>query len=120
MRRGPTPSSTARYHSLVALRAGPALMPTPDFLAASLPLFEVDVVDVVEWSFDTAWFDDDLLPWMPPLFADFAAGEALLAHGVAYSALAARWEPRQETWLARLREGLAAAPRRGGPRADRP
>ena len=82
-------------------------MPTDDFLAASLPLFEVGMVDVVEWSFDTAWSDDDLPPWMPALLDDFAASSALLAHGVGYSTLSARWEPRQEAWLARLREAFA-------------
>jgi hypothetical protein len=82
-------------------------MPTPDFLTASLPLFEAGEVDVVEWSFDTAWTDDDLPPWMPGLLDDFAAGGALLGHGVAYSPLSARWEPRQEAWLGHLRAAFA-------------
>jgi uncharacterized protein (UPF0276 family) len=82
-------------------------MPAADFLAASLPLFEAGEVDVVEWSFDTAWTDHDLPSWMPDLLDDFAASHQLLGHGVSYSALSARWEPRQEDWLARLREAFA-------------
>lgn len=81
-------------------------MPCPDFLAASLPLFEAGEVDVLEWSFDTAWDDVALPEWMPDVLDDYAAGGRLLAHGVAFSLLSARWEPRQEEWLASLRRSF--------------
>ncbi len=82
---------------------GLSLMPTEDFLRATLPLFETNAVDVVEWSFDTAWTDEELPSWMPPLLDDYAEAGRLLGHGIAYSPLSARFTARQDDWLRRLR-----------------
>lgn len=82
-------------------------MQTPDFLAASLPLFEADEVDVLEWSFDTTWLDEHLPPWMPDLLDDYAASGRLLGHGVSFSLLSAAMEAQQSEWLANLRTAFA-------------
>lgn len=87
--------------------AGLALMPTDDFLRATLPLFERDEVGVVEWSFDTAWTDADLPPWMPPLLDDYAEGGMLLEHGTTYSPLSAAFTERQREWLERTKAAFA-------------
>lgn len=82
------------------------MMKTPDFLAASLPLFEAGEVDMLEWSFDTGWTDDELPPWMPDVLDEYADRGRLSGHGVSYSLLSARWEPRQRSWLDQLRGAL--------------
>lgn len=89
------------------IHVGLSLMPTEDFLRATLPLFEAGHVDVVEWSFDTAWTDDDLPSWMPPLLDDYAEKGRLLGHGTSFSPLSATFTDRQKDWLDRAKGAMA-------------
>lgn len=83
---------------------GLSLMPEDDFLRAAHPLFAAGEVEVLEWSFDTAWPPAVVPRWAAELIAAFADGDRLLGHGVHYSALSAGVESRQQAWLDRLRE----------------
>ncbi|HEY2510815.1 MAG TPA: DUF692 family protein [Polyangiaceae bacterium] len=89
-------------------RVGLSLMPTEDFRAASLPLFEAGEVSVLEWSLDMPWvLGDDAMPeWVEALCDVYAEAGCLYGHGVGFSALSTPWEPRQEAWLARLGQEL--------------
>jgi uncharacterized protein (UPF0276 family) len=84
-------------------------MPEEGFRAASTPLFEAGLVDVVEWSIDIPWgFDEFRVPeWAEAVCDLYANAGRLYGHGVAFSALSARWERRQEQWLERLGRELA-------------
>jgi uncharacterized protein (UPF0276 family) len=94
------------------LRVGLSLAPTEDFRAASAPLFEAGLVDVVEWSMDIAWaLGDYAMPeWLDAVCDVYAEAGCLYGHGVYLSPLSARWEPRQDVWLQRLGQELARRP----------
>jgi uncharacterized protein (UPF0276 family) len=66
------------------------------------------VVDVVEWSFDVAWaFGKNATPeWVDAVCDLYSNAGRLYGHGVAFSALSASWEMRQERWLAHLAREL--------------
>jgi uncharacterized protein (UPF0276 family) len=85
-------------------RVGLSLAPMDDFRAASSPLFEAGLVDVLEWSMDISWaFDEFATPdWVEALCDVYAEAGCLYGHGVALSPLSAPWEPRQDAWLGRL------------------
>jgi uncharacterized protein (UPF0276 family) len=88
-------------HAVNDIRVGLSLMIEPDFLAATLPLFERDRVDVVEWSVDIGW-RAGIPDWADDLLAQFSNRGRLYAHGVHLSPLSAPWQPRQNEWLERL------------------
>jgi uncharacterized protein (UPF0276 family) len=94
------------------LRVGLSLAPTEDFRAASAPLFEAGLVDVLEWSMDVAWaLGDRVVPaWVDAVCDVYAEAGCLYGHGVYLSALSARWEARQDEWLRRLGQELARRP----------
>ncbi len=77
---------------------GLSLMPEEDFRAASAPLFAEEIVDVLEWSFDTS-FDRALPAWADALLDHYAEAGRLFGHGVHYSPLSATFEERQARWL---------------------
>lgn len=54
-------------------------MPTEDFHRASRPLFQKQLVECLEWTFD-AGFDRQLPPWVKNLLARFSKKECLLGH----------------------------------------
>lgn len=89
----------------VGARAGLALLADPGFLLASEPLFAAGIVELVEWSFDTAWNEGIRLPdWLEALLGHYAQAGCLLGHGVGFSLLSGRLQPRQQAWLQRLRQ----------------
>ena len=85
------------------VKAGLSLMIEDDFRRAVIPLFEEGVVDAVEWSFDTAW-PSGPPAWMEALLSHYGDAGCLYGHGVSFSLLSARFEPRQEEWLRLLHE----------------
>jgi uncharacterized protein (UPF0276 family) len=85
---------------------GLSLMPEPEFAAATLPLFEDGLVDVVEWSFDMGWGPSGVPDWVDVVLDEYAEAGQLDGHGVSFSLLSQH--PRQEWWL----EALAAEVRR--------
>lgn len=85
---------------------GLSLMLDDDWREAAFPIFESGAVDVLEWSFDAT---PRVLPeWAAALLDHFADADRLLGHGVSFSLLSGRWEARQERYLERLRDELAA------------
>lgn len=77
-----------------------------DVRLASAPLFAEGSVDVLEWSFDTAW-TRTMPKWADALLDLYASEGRLLGHGVHFSPLSAAWESRQERWLDRFAAEVA-------------
>jgi uncharacterized protein (UPF0276 family) len=94
----------------VAPRVGLNLQLDDAFREAAYPLLEAGLVDALEWSFDMGWGPAGVPDWARALLDHYANEGRLLGHGVSYSAGSARFEPRQERWLASLREELRRRP----------
>ena len=82
---------------------GLSLMDAPDFLAASLPLFENEEVDVLEWSFDVSW-ENGLAAWASELIEFYSSENRLIGHGVNFSVLSGKWTVGQQVWIDKFRE----------------
>ncbi len=78
-------------------------MPTDDFNQASAQLFENNLVQAIEWSFDFSWNGAIVEPWCLNLIDRFSERNALTGHGVNLSPLSARLSTRQDEWLANTR-----------------
>jgi uncharacterized protein len=83
---------------------GLSLMVEPEFLRATYPLFDNSEVDVIEWSFDTVLDPSAQADWMDSLLNEYGKSNRLVAHGVYFSTLNARWSSRQESWLRQMKE----------------
>lgn len=81
---------------------GLSLMPEADFAIAALALFDEDLFDVVEWSFDMGWGNAGLPDWLAALCQDYGSTGGLLGHGVSFSLLAGGWTAHHQGWLDRL------------------
>jgi uncharacterized protein len=90
------------------MRFGLSVMPDNCFASAAFPLFELGMVDIIEWSFDVAWAETGRPTWLDALLEDYGASGDLIGHGVSYSLLDGRDTPRQQSWLTCLREEVAA------------
>lgn len=82
---------------------GLSLMLQDDFVRASLPLFESEEVEVLEWSFDVGWSLPALPAWSQELLDHYSRAGRLFGHGVAFSALSGEFTPRQAAWLDRFK-----------------
>jgi uncharacterized protein (UPF0276 family) len=71
-----------------------------------LPLFRPGEVEVLEWSFDTAWDGVELPHWAGELLNEFAHEGRLLGHGVTFSPLSGAWSDREDEWLDRFAREL--------------
>ena len=78
-------------------------MPNDDFRRATQSLFELDLVEIVEWTFDMGW-GIQLPNWLERILAEFSSAGNLAGHGVSYSPLDASSTDRQSIWLARLQQ----------------
>jgi uncharacterized protein len=78
---------------------GLSLMPEPEFLQVTQPLFEAGDVEAIEWSFDVGWGMNPLPNWVEQLVDFYSQRDRLLGHGVSYSLLSAQWSERQTQWL---------------------
>jgi uncharacterized protein (UPF0276 family) len=87
-------------------KVGLSVLPEDDLRAAQLPLFAGGLVEAVEWTLD-AEFDRASPLWIEGLLDHYAAAGALYAHGVQFSPLSARFEPRQAQWLRLAEQALA-------------
>lgn len=76
-------------------------MPSKAWREAALPLLSAGEVEVLEWSFDTC---PEPPEWLDQLLDHYAEAGGLYGHGVSYSLLSARFEPRQARWLEAARE----------------
>jgi uncharacterized protein len=89
------------------MKFGLSIMPEDSFANAAFPLFDLGMVDVVEWSFDVAWGVMDRPQWLDALLEDYGATGDLIGHGVSYSLLDGRDTPRHDSWLKWLRAEVA-------------
>ncbi|RYF71102.1 MAG: DUF692 family protein [Cytophagaceae bacterium] len=74
-----------------------------NLILASLPLFEAERVEALEWSFDTLYAHEQLPDWFIDLLTTYSEAGRLIGHGVFFSLLSGRWTRDQENWLERLR-----------------
>lgn len=74
-----------------------------DILSASLPLWEAERVEALEWSFDALYKLPELPPWFEALLQTYSNAGRLIGHGVFFSLFSGRWLPEQEQWLQQLR-----------------
>lgn len=73
-------------------------------LQASLPLFEQEKVEAIEWSFDTLFKFDEIPAWFTDLVTEFSNGNRLIGHGVYFSLFSGKWSSGQQEWLDKLRK----------------
>lgn len=73
-------------------------------LLASLPLFESEQVQAIEWSFDTLFKHKEIPDWFTELLQTFSSENRLIGHGVFFSLFSGKWLEAQQTWLNQLAE----------------
>ena len=71
-------------------------------LLASLPLFEEEKVEAIEWSFDTLYNRRNIPEWFVQLLEIYSKEKRLIGHGVYFSLFLARWTEQQQQWLDHL------------------
>jgi uncharacterized protein (UPF0276 family) len=74
-----------------------------NILLASLPLFEKEKIQAIEWSFDALFKHEQIPSWFTDLIKEFGNENRLIGHGVYFSIFSGRWLPEQESWLKNLR-----------------
>lgn len=74
-----------------------------NILLASLPLFEREQIEAVEWSFDALFKNDGLPDWFSDLIQEFSSQNRLIGHGVYFSLFSGKWMPEQQDWLNKLK-----------------
>ena len=67
-----------------------------------MPLFQDDIIETIEWSFDALYHVKDIPPWFDDLIQDFSQSNRLIGHGVYFSMFSARWSDDQKGWLKAL------------------
>ena len=78
-------------------------MPSSDFYTATKELFEQEIIEVLEWSFDMGWGPEPLPDWVQARLMEFSSSNRLLGHGVGFSALTAKDSDIQDDWLRQFR-----------------
>ena len=73
-------------------------------LQASLPLFEAEKVEAIEWSFDTLFQYETIPEWFSDLLNTFGNANRLIGHGVFFSLFSAKWTENQADWLIYLKK----------------
>ncbi|ADB39177.1 DUF692 family multinuclear iron-containing protein [Spirosoma linguale] len=72
-------------------------------LQASLPLFEAEKVQAIEWSFDTLFALGEMPDWFAELLRAYSQEGRLIGHGVFFSLFSGKWTPDQQQWLKQLK-----------------
>ena len=75
-----------------------------NILLASLPLFEQEKIEALEWSFDALFNVEQIPSWFADLVKEFGQNNRLVGHGVYFSLFSGKWLPEQQQWLDRLRK----------------
>jgi len=89
----------------VTVHVGLTLSPTADLRAASLPLFEDELVDALEWPVDMGF--GGVPDWCEALLGFYGDEDRLVAHGVELSLLTVGQATRRERWLAGVEEAFS-------------
>lgn len=79
-----------------------------DFLAATLPLFSNDEVEILEWSPDIGWAAQAMPEWANELLDFYSSADSLYGHGVNYSPMSADWTAVDREWIENLERELEA------------
>lgn len=79
-----------------------------DFLAATLPLFSNDKVEILEWSPDIGWAAPAMPEWANELLDFYSSADSLYGHGVNYSPMSAEWTAVDSEWIKNLERELEA------------
>ncbi|MBP9092304.1 DUF692 family protein [bacterium] len=79
-----------------------------DFLAATLPLFSNDEVEILEWSPDIGWAAPTMPEWANELLDFYSSANSLYGHGVNYSPMSAEWTAVDSEWIENLKRELEA------------
>lgn len=79
-----------------------------DFLAATLPLFSNDEVEILEWSPDIGWAAPTKPEWANELLDFYSSADCLYGHGVNYSPMSAEWTAVDSAWIENLKRELEA------------
>ena len=66
-----------------------------NILLASLPLFEQEKIEAIEWSFDALFKLEQIPPWFADLVSEFGRNNRLIGHGVYFSPFSGKWLPEQ-------------------------
>ncbi|MBC8152492.1 MAG: DUF692 family protein [Bacteroidetes bacterium] len=74
-----------------------------NILLASLPLFDAEKIQAIEWAFDAVFRHDALPDWFDALLRTYADANRLVGHGVFFSLFSGRWTPDQQAWLTQLK-----------------
>lgn len=75
-----------------------------NILSASLPLFEAEKVEAIEWSFDTLFEFKEIPGWFNDLLFAYSQENRLIGHGVFFSIFSGKWLKEQENWLNNLKQ----------------
>ena len=73
-------------------------------LLTSIPLFESEKVQAIEWSFDTLLNSTEIPMWFTELLQAFSAKNRLIGHGVFFSLFSGKWSKTQQNWLIQLKK----------------
>lgn len=77
---------------------GLSVFPHLNFFQACIPLLELGVVDIIEWSFDQVRIQDRPV-WLNLLLSEYSEADRLIAHGVHYSAFNGYLGDYHKEWL---------------------
>ncbi|MFK7770827.1 MAG: DUF692 family multinuclear iron-containing protein [Saprospiraceae bacterium] len=73
-----------------------------NLLLSSIPLFESEKVQAIEWSFDALFKVKDIPSWFTELLETYSKEGRLIGHGVFFSLFSGKWSTEQQTWLDHL------------------
>ena len=73
-----------------------------NLLLSSIPLFESEKVQAIEWSFDSLFKVKDVPLWFTELLEVFSKEGRLIGHGVFFSLFSGKWSTEQQKWLDHL------------------
>ena len=76
----------------------------PNILLASLPLFEAEKIEAIEWSFDTLYKIKEIPGWFLELLQTYSSANRLIGHGVYFSLFSGKWSAAQQEWLVQLKQ----------------
>ncbi|MEJ0104282.1 MAG: DUF692 family multinuclear iron-containing protein [Bacteroidota bacterium] len=75
-----------------------------NILSATLPLFESEKVQAIEWSFDTLFKHTAIPEWFIELLHTFSNENRLIGHGIFFSLFSGKWSAEQQAWLDSLKD----------------
>lgn len=77
---------------------GLSVFPHLNFFQTCIPLLELGLVEIIEWSFDQVRIQDRPV-WLNLLLSEYSQADRLIAHGVHYSAFNGKLNHYHQEWL---------------------